>query len=273
MIHELKDKFKSTIKTLEILYVVENVKPCARIMVYDENLKSILNFLDSLKLVYKISNFKVKKMDKGYYSDKSIKIHKNSKDNGYFFVYVSKEKRLASKALTYEDKNMHLELGMSLGYPKCCCEFFQKNFSPENYDLTINSLEKSEGYEFPFYTNITARHFDVSILNHFPCNFKCDLSIKLSQQYLKIIEKNSTHISSFFQRMLKNVVIYTKQGVFLLNDYQIINKEIHFKNVHSTIKNQFYNVLDFNKKIEVLDKKKIRINNNDIEEIGVMIFT
>ena len=46
MIYNLKNIFKSTIKSLEILYILENSKPVARILVNEDELKNILEFIN-----------------------------------------------------------------------------------------------------------------------------------------------------------------------------------------------------------------------------------
>ena len=48
---------------------------------------------------------------------------------------------------------------------------FQKNFDEKNIDLTLKVLKNSGGFEFSFYNNIAARHFDVALLSHFPVFF------------------------------------------------------------------------------------------------------
>ena len=47
-------------------------------------------------------------------------------------------------------KNNHKLLGKVLGYPECCCEFFENHFNEKNTDLTLSALENSDGIEFPF---------------------------------------------------------------------------------------------------------------------------
>ena len=163
MIQQLQQIFRSIIKSLEVLYVIEGIKPCARILVFEDELQKVIDFLNQNKIYILISYFKVLKQtaQSEFYSDKSIKIAKNAEQKGYFFVYLSKNKETVEKAKLIEEQNNHFELGLLLGYPKCCCEFFEKNFNNKNTDLTLKTLENSNGFEFPFYANIAARHFDV----------------------------------------------------------------------------------------------------------------
>ena len=276
MLQNLKTIFKSNIKSLEILYVLENIKPCARILVYEDKLSNILDFLKSNDLGFSVSNFKLKKIfnENSFYSDKSVKIEKDSLEKGYFFVYISRIKELAEKAKAYEENNMHFELGMVLGYPKCCCEFFKKNFNENNADLTLETLRNSEGFEFPFYTNIAARHFDISLLSHFPCSFNCKFSIDMGIENLNLIKKHSGQLAETFENTMKNAFLYTKgNGVFLLKKFNEENNEIKFEKIIGTTKNELYNELNNIKKIKMINKNEIEINDKKISNIGMMLFT
>src|SRR3989338_9643933 len=123
MIQELQQIFHSITKSLEVLYVIEGNKPCSRILVFEDELNKIVNFLNEKKVYSSISGFKVVKQNvqSEFYSDKSIKIPKNNAQKGHFFVYLSKSKEIAEKAKLMEEKNEHKELGLLFGYPKCCC--------------------------------------------------------------------------------------------------------------------------------------------------------
>ena len=274
MLRSLKNTFKSAIKSLEILYVLENSKPCARILANEDELKKIFDCLHNNSLEFSISNFKLKKINnEGYYSDKSVKIRKDSLEKGYFILYISKVKELCEKAKAYEENGMHFELGMVLGYPKCCCKFFSENFNEDNYDLTLNILKNSGGFEFPFYANIAARHFDVSLLSHFPCSFNCKYSINIAKENLEIIKGYSIQKAEIFENIMKSAVLYTQNGIFLLKNHKKAGNEIGFEDVLATAKDKLYNELMANKKIGIVDKNKIKVGNNEVANTGLMVFT
>ena len=75
MIDQLKERFDSLIKVFEILYVIEGIKPVARIMVFEEQYKDIKNFLERYKLHIDNAKFKVLKTEKDHYSNKGEKIN------------------------------------------------------------------------------------------------------------------------------------------------------------------------------------------------------
>jgi len=278
MNQELQQTFHSIIKSLEVLYVIEGTKPCARILIFQDELSAVLDFLKNRKLQTMISNFKVIKQSaqSEFYSDKSIKIPKDDERKGYFFVYLSKDKEIAEKAKLMEENSKHIELGLLLGYPKCCCEFFERNFDGKNTDLTLKVLENSDGYEFQFYNNIAARHFDVALLSHFPHSFECEPSIEIAKNNLKIIKEYSEQLAVMFSGILQSVVIYTmEEGIFLLRKHEKIDDEIIYGDVLTTAKSKLYFLLASSRKLRVIDKNNFVVGDVSIkgENYGVMVFS
>ena len=278
MIQQLQQIFHSIIKSLEALYVIEGVKPCARILVFEDELKKIRDFLNKNRLYASVSDFKVIKqnLQSEFYSDKSVKIPKDSAQKGYFFVYLAKNTETAEKAKLMEEKGNHRELGLILGYPECCCDFFVSNFNEKSTDLTLKALENSNGYEFQFYSNIAARHFDVSLLSHFPHSFECGQSIEIAKNNLKAIDKHSKQLAELFSNIMKSTVIYTiGEGIFLLRKHEKINDEIVYSDVLSTTKSKLYFLISSSRKLKIIDKNCILVNDIKIEgkQYGAMIFS
>jgi len=278
MIQELQKVFHSIIKSLEILYVMEDTKPCARILVFEDEQKKVKSFLDEKSLHYSISDFKVLKqaIQSDFYSDKSIKVSKGDGRKGNFIFYISKGKINGEKAKMAESENDHLSLGIALGYPQCCCDFFEKNFDENNTDLTLKSLQNSDGIEFPFYNNIAARHFDVSLLGHFPHNFKCLPSIEIAKKNLQVIEKYSKQLAVMFSSVLEGAVIYTMEdGIFLLRKYEKTKDGILYWDVISTAKSKLYYLVSSNDKLRIIDKNNFFVNDVNIagNNCGIMLFS
>ena len=277
MIPKLQQIFHSIIKSLEVLYVLEDSKPCARVLVFEDDINKVKVFLENKGLDYSISDFKALKqpLQSDFYSDKSVKISKDDSRKGHLFVYLSRNKDLAEKAKIAEEKNNHFGLGLILGYPKCCCDFFEKNFNESNTDLTLKTLKYSSGLEFPFYSNIAARHFDVSLLSHFPHSFECEPSVEMAKSNLKAIEKHSKQLAVMFSGILQCAVVYTlEEGIFLLRNYEKNNNEIIYSNVLGTAKSKLYFLLNSNNKLKIIDKNNFFVNDVNIkgEKFGVMVF-
>ena len=277
MIQQLQQIFRSITKSLEVLYVIEGIKPCARILVHEDELHKTLNFLNENKIYTTISDFKVLKQtaQSEFYSDKSIKISKNDVRKGYFFMYLSKNKEIAEKAKLMEEKNNHLQFGLLLGYPRCCCEFFEKNFNDKNTDLTFKILENSNGFEFPFYTNIAARHFDICLLSHFPHSFDCKLSIEIAKNNLKIIKKCLPQLAELFVKTLQCAVIYTiEEGIFLLRKYERVDNKIIYGDILTTTKSKLYYLLSSSKALKIINKNNFLVSDMNIQgsQYGIMVF-
>lgn len=273
MIDKFRKIFGSVIKALEIIYVIEGVKPAARIMVKDDEFDNIKNFLKEYKLDIIKSEFKIKKDDAGDYSDKGSKIGLNEK--GYYFSYIAKTKDVAKKLKRLERFDNHVELGMALGYPRCCCEFFERNFLSESQnknDFTLDTLRESDGYEFPSYNNIAARHFDISLLNHFPCSFNCRESIKIAEKNLGVIKKCSNEWHDIFKGILNSAVLYTENGVFLLREFKLENNKLFFNNIMASTNNELYEKLKKANFIEIIDKNSVLLCGEKIKNVGVMVF-
>ena len=277
MLQELRKIFESNIKSFEILYILEGVKAVARIMVNEEDKERVFGFFDNQGLSYTLSDFKVVKEDKDKgYSDKGIKVPIESEEKGHFFVYVSKDRKKAERARKLEKENKHKELGLILGYPECCSEFFEKHYeeqSKKHNDYTLAALKDSDGFQFPFYTNIASRHFDLSLLNHFPCRFDCEKSIELGERYLEIIKKEDKEASEIVEGMLKGAIIYTEtSGVFLLRYPKLEHNRLNYTGIIGTVNNQLSESLKNAEHIDILAKDRIMLDNLEMKHIGLMLF-
>ena len=280
MIDELKEKFGSLVKALDILYVIEGAKPCSRIMIDETEYAIVKKFLEKKRLYADKSDFKVLKLDKGNFSNKGEVIDANDGRKGHYFVYVSKDKEIIKKARKYEKDKDNINLGLTLGYPKCCCEFFDDNSRLQEKrfnDYVLPALYNSEGFIFPFQNNYAARYFDLDLLGHFPCNFNCRKSSAIGKRHLKIIEKHSKEYAAILRGMLKGAVVYTENyGVFLLRNCTLSGngKEIRYNMVMGTASNKLSDLLKANNRIKVIDKHHIKIGTQGLEtkNFGVMLF-
>ena len=100
---------------------------------------------------------------------------------GMHFVYISKDEEKAWLASYFETMGNHKGLGLLLGYPCCCVDYFCKNFSKQNPNPQHSPTN--------IYTNLSKRHRDLVLISHFPCNSNCEKSILLGKKYMSIIQK------------------------------------------------------------------------------------
>jgi len=190
-LEQLKQVFGSTTKALEILYLNYNLKPVVRQGFYDNEIGRVKDFCRAHGLAYEIAPYKVILADKHkHYSDKGFKARVDDPRRGMFFIYISKDERKATEARIFEMKDNHKELGLILGYPECCVDFFVENWeerSKKDNNYIFPAVKNTDGYKFPFYTNIIKRNQDITLLNHFPHSFKCEESINMAKERLKML--------------------------------------------------------------------------------------
>lgn len=207
MIAELKKIFHSTTKALEILYILEGIKPVARQGFYENELPAVKRFCKENNLSIELSPYKVVLLDENLgYSNKGIKVKPDDSRRGMFFAYISKNELLAVRANCLELNNRHKELGMVLGYPECCSAFFQKYEplrSKVDNSYILPCLQDSKGTVFPFQNNIMKQNRDITLLSHFPCSFSCQESLNLANQHLEIIKKHDRNLANQFVKELK----------------------------------------------------------------------
>lgn len=208
MINNLVKIFGTKTKALEVLYMLDDIKPVVRHGFYDGELELIEEFCKLNNLYLEKSRFKVIILDaeEGEYSNKGIKVDINDERKGMFFIYISKDEKLAASAASYEQNNNHKNLGLILGYPECCADFFIR-YEPVKSQLTNDYvdvvLKNSSGIKFQFYTNICKRDFDITLLNHFPCSFSCKKSIDLAKRHLETLRRYEPELAKDFIKKLK----------------------------------------------------------------------
>ncbi len=180
-ISNLKKVFGSNAKSQEMLLLLKGLKDVVRHGYYDNEFIAVDRFCKDKDIFIVKSDFKIVISDKGQYSNKGVKTSV-SDPNGMHFVYMSFNKDKAELAKVFEDTQNHKELGLLLGYPECCVDFFCVNFSEENVDLQHEVVSSP-------YTNLTRRGDDYVILSHFPCSSKCNESIGLAKKYFDCVKE------------------------------------------------------------------------------------
>lgn len=179
MINKLAAVFGSKTKAQEILLLLNDAKDVVRQGFYENELESVEKFCAGKRIHIVKSNFKVQLKGKGY-SNKGLRVPVDNE--GMLFVYMSKDELVATMAAYHEHKGDDRNLGLILGYPRCCVDFFMKCFSADNPNPVLKPKNP--------YTNLTKRNKDCVILSHFPCSSNCEESVKLAKKYLAVISKH-----------------------------------------------------------------------------------
>ena len=181
MISKLAKIFGTKTKAQEILLLLAGVKTVVRQGFYEYELPQIEQFCTENNIYLAKSSFKVHVTEEGSYSNKGIRFPLADQRPGMFFVYLSLDEYKAWQASYFELQNKDKELGLSLGYPSCCVDFFCKRFSEHNPNLQLKPTT--------MFTNLTKRSQDVVLVSHFPCTSDCAESIALGKKYFELIKK------------------------------------------------------------------------------------
>jgi hypothetical protein len=279
----LLNLFGSITTSLEVLYVINNLKPCTRLSIDSKKLNILKKFLKNNNLYFEISDFKIKSVkDKNKKGFSNVGIRCNSK-YGKSYVYISKNQIISKKAKYYESICDDTNFAKLLGYPKCCINFYKKNLNlakTKQLDFILFSLKNKQSKtkktieKFPFYNNYSLRYFGITLINHFPCSPTCKNSIIIAKKNLLFLKKYYPKLAKQFIKELKSTVIYTeKQGIFYSTDFKILKNIIKINSFTATKNNKLFNLLKNNQEIKIINNKKLEINNQIFDkDIGLFVF-
>jgi hypothetical protein len=266
----------SRMKALEVLAVLEGAKKAARTLCNEEKTRETRSFLESLGLIVETSDFKLilEPSVSSSFTEKSQTAPLQDSRNGHVVLYVSLKNTDAEQSKHCEMTQNHTLLGELLGYPSCCCAFFEKHFSSSHTDLTIDTLEGSSGFEFPFLLNIAARHVDASLLSHFPCSFSCERSLELAKKLLAVAKNHGQE--DVFYLCLQTAVVYSeKEGVIFLQHPVKNGNIVSYSTTTSTAQGKLSYLLSDHNRITILGKHSFVAGDDKVEskDSGVMLFS
>ncbi len=185
--------FHSQIKSLEIFFLLHDIKNVVRQGFYEDEIQKIKLFCNQNKLFITQSKFKVIIADLHKpISDKGLRVAPNDLQEGMFFYYISKNEKLALLAEYFELIEDHKKLGKILEYPSCCISYFSHNYRGE--DLTHKPIN--------MFTNLAQRKEDYCLLSHFPCSSNCQKSIQIAKIRFTLLEKFEPEFAKKLQRTL-----------------------------------------------------------------------
>lgn len=164
-----------------MLLLLQGVKGVVRQGFYNTELPRVDRFCRENGIHGVRSTFKVLLSEGELYSNKGFRVPLEDPRQGMYFIYFSNDEQKAYLASYYELMSNHRELGLLLGYPPCCVDFFCRNFSERNTNLGLLSTNPL--------TNLSKRDQDCVLLSHFPCSSECPESMRLARTYLDVIQK------------------------------------------------------------------------------------
>lgn len=180
MIKKLSLIFGSKTKAQEMVLLEHNAKEVVRQGFYESELPSVEKYCVEHGIFMAKSKFKVILADDEQYSNQGIRIAETDKRPGMYFIYFSYDEEKAWLAAYYELVRNDGDLGLLLGYPSCCVDFFCSKSQKSNLNPVHTPIN--------MFTNLMQREKDLVLLSHFPCSSECVKSISLGKQYFEVIK-------------------------------------------------------------------------------------
>jgi hypothetical protein len=267
--HELLTLFGSRIKALEVLFVLEGIKPVCRIELQQQKITELKRFFEDTGLAHLESNVKYTVDQK---TGEANLIPAHSTVPGTLFVYISKNPSLAQEARIAESRFDHQRVGTLLGYPQCCIQFFVDNLAAAeqlHFDHTLLSAKKSLNF-YPL-LNISLQYFDCRLIGHYPCQYSCKTSNDQASKMLKIVAQYDEEFAEEIMHRLTTLVIYDDDtGVHVFEDVQKTKDEYTYEHVLLTAPNKIHSIIAKGNRIKKIDNShaEIYLDKEKIGDIG-----
>jgi len=114
----------------------------------------------------------------------------------YLFGALVKDPKIGEEFVRKETD--HTWIGLHLGYPKCCIDFFNKVWYSKSIDPIWEIAANTENAEIsgrtvqveihPF-CNQALRYFGIRITPHLPCSFTCERTVEMGEEWFKIFKE------------------------------------------------------------------------------------
>lgn len=110
-------------------------------------------------------------------------------------------------------------LGRLLGYPTCCTAAFVERWdravAEHQGDPSVLGLAASRRGPFDWRLNVFGRYFGASLIEHFPCTFRCEASLAIARRHEAGLRLFAAEQAEAIQAVLDAPVLYTERhGVF-----------------------------------------------------------
>jgi len=199
--------FKMSQLVLESEYqmVKQGHRPAATTNLDQNNLQHMLERFNKDRLIF------TPLRKSGYYQGFGHK-HKEVGPGEPFYWYgcitrTLEDARRFKKADIGDGKDSdHITIGLMLGFPKCCAEYFEKTFH-KNYDpIWIGKEGKINGHPE---CNTLLRYFGARIIHHFTCSPTCEATRKIGKIWLKVMKEIDKELTEELYELLAGPIIWS----------------------------------------------------------------
>lgn len=179
-------------QNIEIMLVIQGVKPSALIVVAPENLAGLHKQIGG-------SPFSAIVLGQQGRNGQSYAATTTAYIPGQPFDYrvaITKPNLIDSWIDAWETHNDHL-MGVLLGYPECCRKFFMKYWVEQNFIDTmwfqtlgtgVTDSENVIDVTPDPYCNVTLRGLGLRWVSHLPCSFQCEETNAIGSATAKLIK-------------------------------------------------------------------------------------
>ena len=225
-------KISSLVSELEILSVVQGHRACSWQTISEDELISFTSRMTSLGLI----TLPLKRVAKFNGFSHRHRTPVSGQTNN-LCVVVSKDINTAINFKQAFEIGDNIRQGGLLGYPLCCCEFFQKVWREGFYDPIWQMAERSEVIENgKNYLKVKAHPYSNPLLRyigpragfHIPCSFSCQETIRVNSKRMELAYEVDNEIATMLDKLLRMPMRWD-----VLNGIAMIKTPMFYVVVHS----------------------------------------
>lgn len=207
--------FETGTEAQECMLLRMNIKPGTRIVIPANTAFSCVQYASKIGLFAVPSAFLFRTIPidaHSTYSDEVAVVESESLEPDVsVFLYLGRDILTIWKLWALEALQDHIELGLALGYPRCCAKAYIKQSKKELGSKVCRR---------PILTNQYTHFFGYQIISHDPCRIDCPASLKIAQEYLHALQKISPASAKKLVQVLSAPVfeLLDKKGFIILLD-------------------------------------------------------
>lgn len=125
------------------------------------------------------------------------------------YLYVAKSLKLCEQLRRFDCEGRNIDLGLALGYPRCCAEHFHDEIVQDSRKDPLFRIY-SHGQSAPWPMNVALLSHGFALLSHFPCSASCGESLALASERFDSLFLFSREGALRTASCLATVVIHTR---------------------------------------------------------------
>lgn len=205
-------QFVGLIPTLEILDVFYNDKS-SRVVIPSLYCNEVCDILKTYNLHFCKSEFGFIESI-GQFNNATERVPIFSEGVTTVYLYIGPNFSQLYKMRQCDAHYSHVELGLMLGYPRCCIDFFchhkKDALTYFNDDYSPISAMHTKGFGNKL-LNTFHRVSGHSIVSHFPCSFNCLSTLPIASRRVEILHLHDKELLDDTTKLLSQVVNYSSR--------------------------------------------------------------